>query len=323
VTGAHGTATLALVAACAMFLLGCGDTDTRSSVAVRVGPSVVTPAEVAHWASNLGPRHVVPDRAQSQVLRRRALDFLITSHWLIDGAAEQGLRVSAGEVHRRVAEVRNSFASTAQFEEAQRVIARTKQDLELEIAAQLASRKLRSAGMDRAPAVTVAEVAARYRRDIKHFENPERRYFYLVEALKSRAIAERLIAEYRRGKSIAGESFHERLDRPRSLEAARKIVKVLFALKPAVISNPIEINGYFFIAEVTRIIPPSRRTLAQARGSIGAKLTAERRMRALAAAIARWRSRWIAHTDCRPGFVVEKCRQFAGPRPPASSLSFG
>jgi foldase protein PrsA len=346
--GTRRVAALALVATLSVFLSACGG-GSRTGVAVRVGASVVTTAAFAHWMSIMAPRHVAPDppryaacvaaqralrpsapvaglkeacRHQYRVLKRRVLDFLITSHWLIDEASEQGVEVSRREVDERHAQVRRSFSSAAQFAEAQRVIARTKRDLELEIAAQLASVKLRRMLIDRAPEVTAAQVSARYERDIKRFQNRERRYFYLVEALKSRAIADRLIREFQRGKSIASESFHEQLDRPRDLRAARKIVKVIFAARPGVLSKPVEINHLFFIAEVTRITAPSLRKLGQVQGSIRAKLTAERRERTLAEFIAQWRRRWIARTDCRPGYVVEKCRQFTGPRPREAPLSF-
>jgi foldase protein PrsA len=327
-------------------LTACGAHDT---VVVRVGPDIVTDAALAHWISVMAPRHVAPDpprylsciarrktlqpgsadaelkqacRQQYQQLKRQALELLISGNWLVGEAAEQGLKVSSGETDERLSAVERSFGGSAQFQESQKAISRTIADLKLEIDAQLAAEKIRRMLMHEEPKVTRTQIRGYYEHNVKRYDVPERREFSIVENLKSKALARRLAKEFSHGKSIADMSLHESSDRPAGLRHARPIIKAIFAAQLNVISEPIEINHFYFLVKVTRITPAFRKTLSEVESAIEKKLIAPRRRRTLVAFVEGWRRKWTARTNCSPGYVVQKCRQYRGARTPEAPLAF-
>jgi foldase protein PrsA len=311
---------------------------------VRVGESTIATSTIAHWMAIMAPGHIVPSpprytacvareklrkpvggeaqlerrcRSQYDTLRREVLEFLISEKWLTGEAAERGLRVTAPEVRRRLDQRRRPFSNDGEFQESLRAIDHSVADVELEIRGELAAQKLRRRAVNRTPKVTQAQLAGYYARHVRGFYVPQRRYFYIVENLKSAAAAKKLSREFAQGKaSIAENSLRESLAKGAqgSPEEHRIIYKAIFAAKPRVLTKPILINHRYFLVEVTRIAPARQRSLTEVRGEIQRKLISERRRRALAQFVQAWRARWRARTDCSPGYVVQRCRQYSGPR---------
>lgn len=323
-------------------LAACGG-GARESVVVRVGESAITAKAFAHWMSVMAPQHVVPQpphydacvahrrvlaphsgraeleqqcQAQYAELKRQALDYLIAAEWLTGEATEQGLGVSSQEIKQRLeGEERSLPNGQAEFQEALRATARTASDSELEIRAELAASKLRQRLIDGEPKITQAQIATYYRRNIQRYHIPERRSFYIVENLKSEADARRLKGEIARGRSIAATSLHESFYRSSIASTngeKRTILRAIFAAKPHVVAEPVRLNRYYFLVEVTQVTPATVRSLAQAQASIERQLSTGQRRRTLANFIEAWRKKWIARTDCHPGYVVQKCRQYDG-----------
>jgi PPIC-type PPIASE domain/SurA N-terminal domain len=258
-------------------------------------------------------------RGQYDALRREALGFLISEKWLTEEAAEEGLRVSEREVKQQLDRRRRSFSSDVEFWESLRAIDHSISDVELEIRAELAAQKLRQRLIDNEPKLTQAQIASYYRRNIGHFYIPTRRYFNIVENLKSEAAARKLSREFAQGKaSIVDNSLHESLAKGALGSPAehRIIYKAIFAAKPRVLTQPILINHRYFLVEVTRITPARLKPLSEVQDAIKRKLTSEHQRQTLAAFIKAWRARWSARTDCSPGYVIQKCRQYNGPATP-------
>jgi hypothetical protein len=95
-------ATLSLCLAC---LTACGH-GSNDPVIARVAGTPIHEATVAAWAraieagSAAGPAWAPPHASA----RERALDYLISAHWLIGEAAQRGLGVSARAVRRSISE---------------------------------------------------------------------------------------------------------------------------------------------------------------------------------------------------------------------------
>jgi PPIC-type PPIASE domain/SurA-like N-terminal domain len=307
---------MGLLGVALLALVGCsGGADAPP---VRVGHSSISGATISHWMAIMAPRHVVPRlRGQYDALRREVLELLISQRWLVEQAAEQGLGVTAQEVSQRLAQRRRSFGGEAGFDESLRAIDHSLADLETELRGEIAAEKLRRRALEGAPAVTRAQIASYYDRHRADFYVPEQRHFYIVENLKSAAAARTLRREFLQGRrSIARNSLRESLYRgQRGSPAEHRIIyNAIFAAKLRVLTQPILINHFYFLVEITRIEPSKQRTLAEASGEIARKLTGERRRRALAAFTDAWAARWRARTSCSPGYVVHRCRQYRGPR---------
>lgn len=263
-------------------------------------------------------------RGQYDALRQQALGFLISEKWLTEEAAREGLRVSEREIKQQLDRKRRSFSSDGQFKESLQAIDYTVPDLEREVRAELAAHKIRQRLIDNEPKLMRAQIASYYKRHIRHYFIPTRRYFNIVENLKSEAAARKLSREFAQGKaSIVDSSLHESLAKGArgSPTEHRIIYKAIFAAKPRALTQPILINHRYFLVEVTRITPARLKPLSEVQDAIKRKLTSEHQHRALAAFIKAWRARWRARTDCSPGYVIQRCRQYNGPRTPEEPLS--
>lgn len=333
------------VIAVACGVLACGGGGPREAVVIRVGEGGIKNATIAHWMSVMAPQHILPIpphyvacvsqqrkvkpqsstadlqqvcRQQYQAVRHEALAFLISSHWLIGEASNEGIGVSSKEVEQRLQQKEKSFpAGASEFRESLRAIAHTTADVRLELEAELAAEKLRRRLVDAEPKISRTEVAARYRRDIRNFHIPERREFDIAENFPTAALARRQMREAEAGKHL--QSLRESLLRKSFSDYSgekRIIYEAIFKARPHVVTGPIRLNHFYFLIRVTRIIPAHVESLARVSRAIEKKLVDERRQRNLAAFVAAWRKRWIARTDCDAGYVVQKCRAYAGSKTP-------
>jgi len=307
-------------------------------VAAQVGRTSITTGTLHHWMAltSLDP---VPDapgygacvarrrrletpqpttagakhacRLEYLTLEQRALDFLIVAQWTTQQAEAEHLAPSAAEVKRQVA-ANEASGATAISEPQGGGVHPGAEDMQIEATAVLASAKIRGA-LAATVHVTPGEIADYYRRHRPAFLIPERRYFDL-DNLHSQAAAIGVKREVESGKDFATMSLHEELTHVSGSTPPRAIERAIFAARPHVLGGPVLLSEFddHSIFEVTRIIPAVYQTLAQVQGAIAAQLTGERRQRALAAFIASWRARWVARTNCRAGYLVPPCRQYAG-----------
>lgn len=322
---------LGIAGALATLVAGCGGGE---AVVARVGGHAITKAALAHWMAAMAPEHVVPDpprytaciahqrdlapevgvselreecERQEQALEQQALGFLISSRWLLSEAATRGVEVPAREVRsllrRKLAFLGHDYSRA---------------DAELMVRAEVAAAGIQRSLSAGEPRLARARIAAYYRRHVGSYERPERRYFDVVEHLASRAAARKAMSEVAAGRSLASlGAIHEwlaRMDLAGVAPENRRIRIDIFAARPHVLVGPERLTMSYAIFEVTKVVPRVVRSLAQARSAIEQRLAREQQRRTLARFVAGWRARWTARTDCRPGYVVPKCRQYAGPR---------
>lgn len=315
----------AAVVAVAVTTTACAGQSGGGQVVARAGGESITRAAVAHWMQVLAPQHLVPRPPHDQALRRQALDFLISSNWLLGEAAQQGTPVAEREVERRLREKEGTFPrGHSEFVESLRAIDHTLADVKLEIADELAAPKIERRLAAGEALIAAAEIAGYYRRNIGQFEHAETRRFYIVENIPTREAAQRRMREFVRGQrsiSRPGESLSELLERPHDMGGARTIVKAIFAIKPEVVSEPVRVERFYFLVQVAKVTPARALSLAEARETILTKLAAQRRQRTLARFVAAWRRKWTAKTTCSAGYVVQKCREYDGVRAREAPLS--
>ena len=251
---------------------------------------------------------------QYQELRQRVLGFLIASHWLLGEAAERGIGVSGGEVQGRLQVTSGARPADEHADEAQFAI-------EAEVAAALLRRHLTSG---EAP-ITEAQAIAYYKQNVKRYETPEERNIDIVERIHSEAAARRVKSRLAPGASMSKAAIHEsftRMDPAEIVPNKRAILRAIFAAKPGVLVGPLPLNGMWCFFQVTRIVPAVVQSFASVHAAIAQQLAGERQQRRLAGLVAAWRRKWTARTDCRPGYVVQKCRQYDGPRAPEDPHAF-
>jgi len=309
---------VACAALCAaLWLAGCG-AGTSGAVVARVGTTAITSATLAHWVTVLAGGRASVSPARRVLLRRQALELLISARWLLGEADAHRLRPSEQAVALRMRERRKAEFPGGEAEA--RAFAReagiTAKDLELEARAELASAGLRRLAGAEAGRVSRAQIVAYYAQNPGRFTTPEQRYVSIANR-KTKAACERLRREIEARGSVVS-SAQRRVGEGRLHMSAgpghRAVVEsALYAYRPYVLTGPVKIARDYFVFKIERVVPARRRPLAEVEGAIRAQLSGEARQRALATFAAAWRAKWSAQTDCRRGYVVPKCRQYVGP----------
>ncbi len=316
------------VTAAAIGLGGCASS-TSDSVAVRVGGVAITGARVERWTAALAGGRDPSGQSTRRALRRQALESLIVTQWLLGEAARQGLRLSPAEVSQQLAQKKRAAFPGGAGEQSEffKATGETVADVELEAKAELAKAKIRQALAQREAAVTQAQIVSYYEHHKQAFLIPEHRVMDII-ALQSPADAQTLRREVAAGKSFASVAERQSIElTPAALSASRGkdaiLARAIHFAKPHVLTGPVRFRGFdYYMFEVLSVTPAVQKTLAQVQGSIAHKLAEEQQQRTLATFIAAWRSRWIPRTDCASGYVVQKCRQYDGPRDPEEPLAF-
>jgi hypothetical protein len=287
--------------------------------ALSVGDVAIGQATVAHWAraisageSSGGPLGQLHGSA-----RERALEFLISARWLIGDATERGLAASDATVERKLRDRIDAVPNgEAEFEKEISSLGRTSADVKLEIEAELAAAKLSQMVARHVPAVTPAEVAGYYRHHQAQFRIPDLRITDLIEAIRTRAGAIALGRRVGPGKRFAAKAVNERVRKQTPYEEAHRdngaLVHTIFAAKPGTVAGPVRFHHAWALVVVRKVLPARIKPIGTVQEEIAGRLASERRALARKSFIAAYRRKWLARTDCRPGFIVQKCSQYRG-----------
>lgn len=255
-------------------------------------------------------------------VKTQALALLIDAQWVIGGAAEEGVSLSRKELEQ---EVKKAEAGESQVQ-AERTLAktgRTLADFTLQTKVQVLGEKIRNRLARKTERPTNAQIAHFYDEHKALYGVPKRRDLEIAH-VKTEAEAQQIKREIASGKTFA--SIVSKLSTPQpvgsrdglllgyepGLFSQRPLDHAILAAKPNVLSGPVHITLGYYVFEVKRDHPPQQKALAQVQASIRRELPKVLYRAQLAAFVKAWRKRWTAKTDCRPGYVVAKCKQFKG-----------
>jgi len=341
-------ATAAATLAAAAAVAGCGASGGQRVVA-RVGGATITESALEYWVGVLTPANtplLVPPLFLACVQRLRrltprpssptpltaacrrsyaelehaALRRLIGDRWLLHEAAELGTPVSGRQTDRRFKEKYGSSEGRAEYEALVSIGRYTASDVRLEVQAELAAQAIRRRVRAYSLAIPSARVQSYYRHNIAQFYLPELRDVQMVGNFAEIGSARQIVAEVRRGVPFSSRSFNRWLERADfNLIAREKRIfdRIVFRARQGVLVGPLRDNGYYFLFEVTRIVPARVMSLSEATAAIVARLSGERRTRFIASLT----SGLTAATSCSPGYVVQGCERYRGPRTPEDFLA--
>jgi hypothetical protein len=293
---------------------------------IHVGRAPITKRGVDHWASIIARGAVVANVANPrQSPRRQALALLIYSHWLIGEASRVGFHLSPGQLERMVQQQERAMpGGRREFEELLAASGETQADVEFEAGARWAAHALAHA-LDATIARMAKEqvsneaIARFYRAHGARYRLRERRFYDLVERIPTRAAAVALRKRLGTGRRFVEQSSKERPFRPTTyagLPGQGVVYRAVFRAKVGVLMGPLPLQGAYALFVLRRIEPARVQPLAEVRGAIERQLLATAERRARAQLIVDFRRRWTSETDCHAGYVVQKCRQYTGPRMP-------
>jgi hypothetical protein len=293
-------------------------------IVAHVGQVGISESAVKHWMSVMagGQKTHDPLKRGHNALREQALSFLISSEWLIGEATQQGVAPSKQEINGWLERKKASFpGGNTEYHEYLGSIGQTDADTLLEAKMQLASANIHQLVTSRAPKITPVEIAEYYRQNRSQFDVPERRE---LESTNRKNVTEinKIKREVETGGIFANGISRWSVERtntgtPDNSKEGRErhaFDKAIFTAKPNVIVGPVRRGPDYFLLMVKQITPGSMQPLGQVQDAIKQQLTTERQRQTLAQFIKEWRQRWTAPTDCKPGFIVQKCRQYKASR---------
>jgi hypothetical protein len=277
----------------------------------------------------------------------KILKELISGEWVIVGAEEQGIKISDDELRQNTRSkfglnVKSSGPSGSSFAASLSSIGENVPDLLWNTKVDVLATKLRERADAMAGAVTPAVAASYYAAHKAAFTTPEERDIGVIRA-RSLITARRVKAALESGTSF--EALAKRL-RPQPLflsSGAPGLVKglkrkvllqnaldaAIFAARAHVISGPVRLNlfpGYhprfhknphdinnidgYYVFQVQAIRPAKVQPLSQVQAHLKQELPHQLQQQALVSFIRAWRARLRPITDCLPGYVIRKCRQY-------------
>jgi foldase protein PrsA len=304
-------ATAALCAA----LAACGGSGvSNGAVVVRVGNLSITKAAVNHWAAVIEHKGAFSGfRGEPHgSARRRALALLISSHWLIDEAAREGIPVPAGTIGEALTERERASAG---FLAHLHATGQTLADVKLEIGAELAAETIREQLAADAGEVTRRQLDEFFRQHRAQFDKPEERIVDLVENLPSEAAAKALVQRAGTGRQFARLAYHERVTRtPGFMRTPEKVkvVDAIFAARPGVVSEPMMLNHHWSVFVLRSTVPAKPQPLSAVRTEVLRFLAVSRQREFASKFDAEYVARWRAKTACRSGFLGPGCPQVEG-----------
>jgi foldase protein PrsA len=286
-------------------------------------------------------RTEIPGDHQSHV--RQEISKLIAAEWVLGEAAAKGLAPSEQQVRQRYEQVMSQqYPTQAKFQAFLSRSGESVPDLLLKLKEQLAINamfeKLRSSSERVTPAVAVRY----YAQNKAQYVVSEKRDMGMIRT-KTAAEATRVKRELQSGVSFASVAKRLKSEQPRytvqgllnglrpHIYAEKELNDAIFSAKPHVLSGPVSvqvsrgvhfrnpadiknIDGYY-VFELTKIEPAHQQSFAQVKAAIARQLPYMRYKTARGAFVKSWREHWKAKTNCRPGYVVHKCRQATHPLP--------
>jgi len=306
-------------------LAACGGGTSNSAVLVRVGKNVITKSMLDHVIAlqideHNGPFSQHPGPSHEELVRL-GLDSLISFEWVTGEAVDLGLGATDQEVRKQFEQRKAAtFRNDAEFRQYLATSGKTVEDELSRVKSSLATERILQAVNAKVGPITQAQVVRYYDEHKSQFAVPERRDIEAIRTWTKAAItnAER---EVRSGVSFASVAKRVSIDRPYNAKGGLMVGLVrgqeekgfdeaIFAAKPNVLTGPLYLRKRYYVFEVKKITPGRQESLAQVEATIRQQLPVELQRQALGEFIQAWRRKWIAKTDCSPGYVVQKCRQF-------------
>jgi parvulin-like peptidyl-prolyl isomerase len=255
-------------------------------------------------------------------LREEALKRYILGGWVFGAARELGVDISGKAFDRRFAAVvKSAFRTQARYRAYLASVGNTEADERFQVRRSLDTEAIRAAILRRVGPITPARVREYYEHHKSHY------FFQETRNLQIAAVQTRAQALGVRRKIVSGESFARvvaGLHFPQAILSSHGLVEglprgyykepslddAIFTARPGVLIGPIKTVIGYFVIRLLKVNAAYREPFAKVAPTIKRTLPELLDSQALEGYIARWRAKWTARTDCAPGYVIRKCRQY-------------
>ena len=303
----------------ALALAGCGN-DVPDDAVAKVGDAVIPKADYDKWYKLVALSPFLRGEPKD-VFKRETMQTLIESEWVEQEAAALHITVSDKEVEREWEERKGRSPNER---ERRQVLARaglTEDDMRYRARVDRLREKVEQAIVAKKPKVSEADIETYYEKHQKRFSTPAYRDLTFV-LTKTQAKAEQAKQALEDGESWKAVVKKYSVD-PKNFEAAAvkgpKLAEGREALERAVyrsrkgeINGPVKTRFGWYVFEVTKVTPASRRPLAEVKPAISSLLNGRRRL----AAIEEFQEDYRNKTVCADRFKAPECSN--GPKEKSS-----
>jgi foldase protein PrsA len=263
---------------------------------------------------------------QYKALQQTTLGFLISADWVIGQAEEQGIKLSDSEVATKFNQLKKQqFPKEAEFQKFLATTGQTVSDLLLRVKLSLLTTKIQEKVTKEAKKdVNEAAVAKYYNEHKSLYGKAESRDLRVI-LTKTEAEAKQAKKEVESGKSFASVAKSKSID-PTSKSAGGEIKGVVkgqeqkalseavFAAKTGVLGGPVKTPFGYYVYEVKAVHAPTQQSLAQVKESVKGQLASTQQQTALTKFVKEFEQRWKGRTECRAGYVMQRCKQYKAPK---------
>jgi foldase protein PrsA len=262
---------------------------------------------------------------QYKSLSQEVLGFLISSQWVVGEAGSLGVKLTDAEVKKQFVKIRSQqFPKASEFEKFLSTSGQTVSDLLLRVKLNMLSQKIQQKIVKQKSTVSQAQIQKYYNENKSRYGTPEKRSIQII-LTKTEAEAKSAKKEVESGKSFASVATRVSID-PTSKKNGGKLPEVskgqeeasldqaIFSAKLKTLTGPVKTAFGYYVFEVLSTKGGSQQTLAQVQASIKQQLAATQQQEALSKFVKSFKTKWLAKTDCRTGYVVADCKQYKAPK---------
>ncbi len=323
---------IALVGCSALVLTACGGDDevnVPSGSVASVEGNPIPQREFDHWLSVINAsqqgaqpkkKAKLPKRGSPQYeqLARQAMQFIVTSRWIIGEAADRDLTTSDREVARQFQQTKQqSFPSDKAYRKFLRSSGQTQEDIDFRVRADVLANKVRQDVTKDVGSVSNDDIEQYYNANEQQFSQPERRDLRVVVTKDEGKANEAL-------QRIKGGEDFKRVVKQYSTDPATKqqdgqllgvaqgqqdpaLEDAVFKTPQGQPTGPVKTRQGYYVFEVTKITRATKQSIDQAREGIRQLLISQKQQQALDAFTRDFRDKWRGRTDCLEDLVTPDC----------------
>ena len=251
---------------------------------------------------------------------------MISADWVIGQAEEQGVKLNDKEVQKKFNELKKQqFPKEAEFQKFLASTGQTISDLLLRVKLSMLTTKIQEKVTKEAKQnVNEAAIAKYYNEHKSTYGKPESRDLRII-LTKTEAEAQQAKKEVESGKSFASVAKSKSID-PTSKSTGGEVKGVVkgqeqkalseavFAAKAGVLGGPVKTPFGYYIYEVKAVHAPTQQNLAQVKETIKSQLASTQQQTALTKFVKEFETKWKGRTECRVGYVMQRCKQYKAPK---------
>jgi foldase protein PrsA len=269
---------------------------------------------------------------QYKSLQQEVLGFLISSSWVLGEAKTLGVKVSDKEVEKQFLHIKHQqFPKPAEFEKFLATSGQSVSDLLLRVKLNMLSQKIQQKIVKTKPKVSEAQAQKYYNENKSRYGTPEHRSVQII-LTKTEAQALAAKKEIESGTPFAVVAKRVSIDPTSKAKGGyigetikgaqeKNLDNALFAAKVKVLGGPLKTQFGYYIYQVLAIKAGNQQPFSKVEPTIKQTLSTQQQQAALSKFIKSFKSKWLAKTDCREGYVVADCKQYKAPKTSTGTTS--